>query len=77
VQPHGGSESVNHPDLPELPGTEPSTIEYTWRDLWLRPHMWQRIALLDISARNGRGMALGPEGIRCPSVGNAREGKQE
>jgi hypothetical protein len=23
--------------------------EYTWRDPWLRPHMWQRIVLLDIS----------------------------
>jgi hypothetical protein len=23
----------------ELPGTKPSTKEYTWRDSWLQPHM--------------------------------------
>ena len=36
----------------ELLGTEPPTKEYTWRDPWLRPHMWQRMALLDISGRS-------------------------
>ena len=35
----------------ELPGTGPPTDEYTWRDPWLWPHMWQRTALLDISGR--------------------------
>jgi hypothetical protein len=25
--------------LLELPGTKPTTKEYTWRDLWLQPHM--------------------------------------
>ena len=38
---------------PELPGTKPPTKEYTWRDPWLQPHMWQRMAWLDISARRG------------------------
>jgi hypothetical protein len=27
--------------------------EYTWRDPWLRLHMWQSMALLDISGRGG------------------------
>jgi hypothetical protein len=37
----------------ELPGTKPSTKEYTWRDPWLHLHMYQRMALLDISGRRG------------------------
>jgi hypothetical protein len=52
VAPQGGSNSVNQPDLQELPGTGPSTKEYTWRDPWFQPHMWQRMTLLDISERN-------------------------
>jgi hypothetical protein len=35
----------------ELPGTGPPTKEYTWRNPWLQLHMWQRMALLDISGR--------------------------
>jgi hypothetical protein len=37
---------------PELLGTGPPTKEYTWRDSSLWPHMWQRMALLDISGRS-------------------------
>ena len=56
---------------PELLGTEPPTKEYTWRNPWLWPNMWQRMALLDISG----GEALGPEGVRCPNVGECQGGK--
>jgi hypothetical protein len=28
-------------------------LEYTYRDPWHWPHMWQRMALLDISGRRG------------------------
>jgi hypothetical protein len=52
LQPHGGSNSVNWPDSLRLPETGPPTEEYTWRDPWLQPHMWQRMALLDISGRS-------------------------
>jgi hypothetical protein len=34
---------------PELPGTKPSTKEYTWLQL----HMWQRVALTCIKGRRG------------------------
>ena len=51
-------------------GTRPPVKEYTWRDQWLWPHIWQSMALLDIS-----GVALGPEGVRCPSVGECQCGK--
>jgi hypothetical protein len=37
---------------PEILGTGPPTKEYTWSDSWLRPHMWQRMALLDNSGRS-------------------------
>jgi hypothetical protein len=36
---------------PKLPGTGPPIKEYTWRDPWRWLHMWQRMALLDISGR--------------------------
>jgi hypothetical protein len=42
------------------------------RDLWLRLHMWQRLALL---ASVG-GEALGPEGVQCPSVGDWGAGRE-
>jgi hypothetical protein len=29
----------------ELLGTGPPTKEYTWKDQWLWPHIWQRMAL--------------------------------
>jgi hypothetical protein len=44
----GGSSSVNQPDPRSSWGTGPPTKEYTW----LLLHMWQRIALLDISERS-------------------------
>jgi hypothetical protein len=50
---------------PELPGTRLPTKEYKWRSPWFKLHMWQRMALMDISG----GEALGPEGIRCRRVG--------
>jgi hypothetical protein len=57
-----GSEGVCSPMVgatvsPELLGTGPPTKEYTWRDPWLWPHMWQRMTFL---ASVG-GEALGPE----------------
>jgi hypothetical protein len=51
VAAQGGSNSVNRPDPLELPGTGPPTKEYTWSLSWRWPHMWQRMALLDISGR--------------------------
>jgi hypothetical protein len=43
--------STNQTLSPELPGTKPLTKEYTWRNLWLQPHMYQRMALLGINGR--------------------------
>jgi hypothetical protein len=37
----------------DLLGTGPPTKEYTWRDTWYWPNMWQRLAMLDISGRRG------------------------
>jgi hypothetical protein len=54
-----------HPD-PELLVTGPPTKEYTWSDPWSWPHMWQKMALLDIS---------GPEGVQCPSIGKCKDGR--
>jgi hypothetical protein len=53
TQPNGGSNSVNRPDPLLLWGTEPPTKEYTQRDPWRLPHMWQRMALLAICKRKG------------------------
>jgi hypothetical protein len=36
----------------ELLGIGSQTKQYTWRDSWLWPHMWQGMALLDISGRS-------------------------
>ena len=47
-----GSNGVNWPDSLKLLGTGPLTKEYTWRDPWLQQHMWQRMALLDLSGRS-------------------------
>jgi hypothetical protein len=47
-----GSNSVNWPDFPELLGSGQPTKEYTWRDPRLQPHMWKRMALLNISGRS-------------------------
>jgi hypothetical protein len=48
-----GGASVNWPGPPELLDTGPPTKEYTWRDPWLWPFVWQRMALMDISGRKG------------------------
>jgi hypothetical protein len=53
LQSHEGCNSLNWPDPQKLPGTGPPTKEYTWKDPWLWPHMWQRMASLDISERKG------------------------
>jgi hypothetical protein len=45
---------------PVLLGTGPPTKEYTWKDPWLQPHMWQRMGFLEAVG----GEALGPEGVR-------------
>jgi hypothetical protein len=65
------SNSLNRPGLLELPGTGPPIKDYKWRDPWHWPHMWQRMALLDIL----EGEALGSESVRCPSVGECQAGK--
>ena len=36
------STSQTPPPL-ELPGTGPPTKEYTWKDPWFQPHMWQKM----------------------------------
>jgi hypothetical protein len=38
---------------PELPRTGPPTKEHTWRDPWHWLHIWQKMAVLDISGRRG------------------------
>jgi hypothetical protein len=38
---------------PELTGSKPPTKVYKWRDPWLQPYMWQRMALSGISGRIG------------------------
>jgi hypothetical protein len=53
LQPHGSSNNVNSQDTPELPGTGPPTKEYSWNNPSQWPHIWQRMALLDISGRRG------------------------
>jgi hypothetical protein len=47
------------------PGAGPPTKEYTWRDLWLRPHMWPCWTSVG-------GAALGPENVQCHSVGECQ-----
>jgi hypothetical protein len=70
ASPMEGSNSFNWPDPLELPETGPPTKEYTWRDPWLWPHMWSCWTSLG-------GEALGPVGVRCPSVGKFQGGRQE
>ena len=36
---HRKNNNISQPEPPELPGTKPSTKEYTWMDPWLQPHM--------------------------------------
>jgi hypothetical protein len=49
----GATVSTGQTHPPELQGTRPPSKEYTWTDPWLWPHMWQKMALLDISGRRG------------------------
>jgi hypothetical protein len=45
-------EQCHQPTRPmELPGTKLPTKEYTLRDPWLQPYMYQRMALSGISGR--------------------------
>jgi hypothetical protein len=37
---------------PALLGTGSPTKEYTWKYPWLQLHMWQKMALLDISGKS-------------------------
>jgi hypothetical protein len=50
--PMTGSNSVNKLEPLEIPGAEPLTKNYTWKDPWRWPHNWQ-MAVLDISRRSG------------------------
>jgi hypothetical protein len=49
----GATVSTGQTPLPPTPGTGPPTEEYTWKNPWSCPHMWQRIAFLDICGRTG------------------------
>jgi hypothetical protein len=42
---HRRDNNINQTNTLELPGTEPQNNEYTWRVLWLQPHMYQRMVL--------------------------------
>jgi hypothetical protein len=52
------------PHPPELPGTEPTTEEYTWRDPGPWPHMWLRMDLVDFSGKS-TSWALGNSMPQC------------
>ena len=60
MQPNRKNNNINQSDTPELPGTKPPTKEYTERDLWLQPHMYQRMVLLGINGRKGPCSCEGP-----------------
>ena len=73
---------MSHPVLPELPGTKPSTKEYTSSYPCLQIHRQQRMALLGIKGRKGpwswKGSILQCRGIegqgsRRGLIGNGRE----
>jgi hypothetical protein len=49
MQPHKKNNNINQPVPQELPGTKPSTKEYTWLQL----HTLQRMALSCINGRRG------------------------
>jgi hypothetical protein len=64
-------QQTNPPPSPlELPETGPPTKEYTWRDPWHWPHMWQGWPWTSVG-----GEALGPEGVQCHSVGECQGGR--
>jgi hypothetical protein len=56
---HRKNNNINQLEPLELPGTKPPTKEYTWRVPWLQPHMWQRMALLDINGRRSPCSSVG------------------
>jgi hypothetical protein len=59
----------NQPVPQELPGTKPSTKEYTWLQL----HMLQRMALSCINGRLDRSPSVGELRVgRCEYVGGWR-----
>ena len=73
---------MSHPVLPELPGTKPSTKEYTWSYPWLQMHRQQRMALLDIKGRRGpwswkgsvqQGMGIPGQGSERALIGEERD----
>jgi hypothetical protein len=71
--PMGVSNSVNRPDPWWLPGTGPPTKEYTWINSLLWPHMWQRMAFLDINGRRDH-WAWGCSMLQCSRM-LGREGR--
>jgi hypothetical protein len=50
---HRKNKNMNQQDPTELLGTKPPTKEYTWKDPWFQPHMYQRMDWLDINGRRG------------------------
>jgi hypothetical protein len=69
AEPHKRNNNMKQPVTPELPGTKPQTKAYSWRDAWLQPLMWQKMALLSI---NGRRVPWSSE-TRCPTVGKCQD----
>ena len=69
MQPHRKYNNIKQPDPPELPGTKPSTKEYTpaayVAEDGLVMHQWEERSLV-LSRLN-----------RCPSVGESRAGRWE
>jgi hypothetical protein len=57
---------------PELLGTGPPSKEYTWRDPWLRPNIWQRMSFV---GHKWEERPFGLRGFDAPVYGNARVGR--
>jgi hypothetical protein len=68
--PMGGGATVSSGQMPCSSCGLVHQPKYTWWDLWVQPHIWQKMSLLDIMEA-----AHGPEGVRCPSVGECQGGK--
>jgi hypothetical protein len=52
----------------ECSGIGPPTKEYTWRERWYWPHVWQRMDLLDFSGHK----TLVPDCVWLPSIGECQ-----